>query len=319
MRTENEPYISFVLVGRNDGYGDNFLERLNMFILNVDELSARYRLPCEIVLVEWNPPEDRPTFDSVVREPRHREFLRLTIHRVSGAIHEQIAGDYRFPLLEFYGKNAGAYRAAGEFVLITNPDIIISDRLFSLWAKRSLYPNCFYRAVRKDVVALAADAEPGVDELQTHCAANVIRIQSIYGAVDLGAATWGERLRRFGAVRLRRLFKAVLPNYRLFTNAAGDFLLTHRDNFRAMAGYPEQLRNAYLDGVACYLLNNHGLPERVFADGACVYHQDHARHPKSGLIEYRLKLLKLIRRKVRRVNDPATWGLQGEGLDCVQL
>ena len=308
------PYISFVVCGRNDEYGGNFLERLNTFIFNIDKLCMKYDLMCEIVLVEWNPPEDAPTFDKVIYIPKNNDFLKLNLIRVSNNIHNDVAHDSKLPLHEWYAKNVGMFRANGKYIVITNPDIIISEELFEELSRKNLRKDYFYRAIRKDVKPLARAVTLSLSEIQKHCKNNILRVHGFYGTEEL-TIDFFKLLKR----QLRKLAKLCLPNYKLFTNAAGDFLLTHRDNFQRMAGYPERLKRSYIDGYACYLLFNQGLHEYVFEESSCIYHQDHIRPRAQGLIDYRIQLLKILYQKRTSWNSAYKWGLQEYELETIQL
>jgi hypothetical protein len=55
-----KPYLSFVIAARNDDYGGNFLHRMQVFVNVLFWLWERHNLDAELVVVEWNPPKDRP-------------------------------------------------------------------------------------------------------------------------------------------------------------------------------------------------------------------------------------------------------------------
>ena len=56
------PYLSVVVVTRNDNYGGGLLERLQTFQRAIVERCTEARLPVEIVVVDWNPPPEN-SFD----------------------------------------------------------------------------------------------------------------------------------------------------------------------------------------------------------------------------------------------------------------
>ena len=58
--SKNSPYLSIVIVGRNDNYGVNFMDRMNMFIRSLDhQISKHSKNFLELIIVEWNPLADR--------------------------------------------------------------------------------------------------------------------------------------------------------------------------------------------------------------------------------------------------------------------
>jgi hypothetical protein len=56
--TERHPYLSIVATARNDGHGGDLLHRMQLFVENVIGQCNRHNLDAELVLVEWNPPDD---------------------------------------------------------------------------------------------------------------------------------------------------------------------------------------------------------------------------------------------------------------------
>ena len=59
------PYLSVVATARNDDHGGNLLRRMQIFVDAWINQSKRHQLSSELILVEWNPPQDRES------QPRH--------------------------------------------------------------------------------------------------------------------------------------------------------------------------------------------------------------------------------------------------------
>ena len=51
--------VSVILTGRNDNYGGRFRDRLDSTVRHNLREFRRHGIDCELVFVEWNPPEDR--------------------------------------------------------------------------------------------------------------------------------------------------------------------------------------------------------------------------------------------------------------------
>jgi hypothetical protein len=113
----DSPYISIVIVGRNDNYGVNFLERLKSFVNGLD-VQVTDRNLIELVIVEWNPPEDAKSLIDSIDRPENYVVRVITVPSEVHARH-----GYRGNLAEYQAKNVGVARARGKFVLVTNPDI----------------------------------------------------------------------------------------------------------------------------------------------------------------------------------------------------
>src|SRR5688572_31852615 len=63
--TENQtqsglPYLSVVAASRNDDHGGDPLVRTQIFINSFALQCERYKLPAELILIDWNPVRDRP-------------------------------------------------------------------------------------------------------------------------------------------------------------------------------------------------------------------------------------------------------------------
>ena len=90
----SQPYLSLVVTARNDDHGGNLLGRMQTFLNNWLNQARRFGIPSELIIVEWNPPADRPPLDSrrerrPSRQPRKR--IRTIPRSSSQAWSEQAA------------------------------------------------------------------------------------------------------------------------------------------------------------------------------------------------------------------------------------
>ncbi len=164
----DKPYISFVVTGRNDDYGHRFLYRIQRFTDNLIYLCEKHNLPSELIFVEWNPPEDKERLYKALKIEKNRKFIKIRFIEVSKEIHDKVKTSDKMPLLEFVGKNAGMRRSKGEFIVFTNPDIIISEEMIKLIAKKTLKKKTFYRADRRDLFVDIPD-ELKISEVENFC------------------------------------------------------------------------------------------------------------------------------------------------------
>ena len=122
------PFLSIVLTGRNDEYGGDFQTRfLRALAFNTRELAAR-GIPYEVVFVEWAPDPQRPLLvdlvvDTIGALRDSGTFRGIVVDR---AYHDALSLNPRLEYLEFLAKNVGIRRAAGEYVLTTNCDVLFS-------------------------------------------------------------------------------------------------------------------------------------------------------------------------------------------------
>ena len=119
-------------------------ERLQAFVNSFDEQCRRTGLDAEVIVVEWNPPAERPRVRSLLRLPEP-SFCSYRFIDVPAEIHDRLRYADVLPLFQMIAKNAGIRRARGRFVLATNIDIIFSTELIDFMASRELRPGCLPR------------------------------------------------------------------------------------------------------------------------------------------------------------------------------
>ncbi|PYQ90463.1 MAG: hypothetical protein DMG02_10260 [Acidobacteria bacterium] len=150
MTLDAEPYLSVVVTSRNDHHGGDPLMRLQAFVNSFDAHCRRTGLDAEVIVVEWNPPDDRPKLESLVRLPDDG-VLTYRFIEVPPALHHTLQHADVLPLFQMIAKNAGIRRARGRFVLATNIDIIFSPELVAFVASKQLRPGHVYRVDRHDI------------------------------------------------------------------------------------------------------------------------------------------------------------------------
>jgi hypothetical protein len=276
------PYLSVVATARNDNHGGDLLRRMQLFVSGFLEQCRDRALPAELVLVEWNPPPDRPRLAEALSWPRLGGPCRVRIIEVGAAIHGRYEHADRLPLFQMIAKNAGIRRAEGRFVLATNIDILFSDRLMRYLAARRLRPGRMYRVDRHDVPTEIPLAAPLADRFD-YCRRHVFRVHAREGTRNLvtgeyhmvhPARDWRGRLR--DALETAGLIPVEHPS-RLHTNACGDFTLMGCEAWRWLHGYPElAMFSFHLDSVLCHAAHHAGFRERALLPSMPVYHIEHA-------------------------------------------
>lgn len=280
-----KPYLSLVVVARNDNYGGDFRGRINVFVHVLFDLCEDHGLPSELLIVDWNPPPNAAALRKAISWPKPRAgFLQVKIVRVPGDVHSRLSNPNRMKLFEYLGKNVGALRASGDYIMATNPDVVFSDELIAFLSQRRLKKSEFYRINRHDVrspVPLEFDTGKQLE----YCSKNVLRMCSQFGTTELPISLGSKVVNRLRTLKRSILaHKEVFPYRPLHTNASGDFFLTHRDNWHWMRGYPElesKGKSHQIDGLILYQALFGGLNQRILRDPLRLYHQDHGR-PDSG-------------------------------------
>src|SRR5205823_4354337 len=79
------PYLSVVTTARNDNHGGDLLYRIGVFVNGLVAQCDRHRIQAELVIVEWNPPTDRPRLaDALAWPPLPRRPPRRSRDRGRG-------------------------------------------------------------------------------------------------------------------------------------------------------------------------------------------------------------------------------------------
>lgn len=140
--TEDVHGISIVVVGRNDNYGGDFTERLRATM----DWNYNHIPNAELVYVEWNKVEDRPTDTTWISEryPNSRCFI------VPNSIHTKIAANPKMPMMEYYAKNLGMREASYDWVMMINADVFLAPEVFPKLNKLS--PKYIYGTHYKNIV-----------------------------------------------------------------------------------------------------------------------------------------------------------------------
>ena len=275
----------------------------------------------ELVITEWNPPKDNPCLADALKWLDSPQYCQVRIIEVPEEVHQQFPNSDRMPLFEFIGKNVGVRRAQGEFVIVTNPDILFSKELIQFLASTRLSPERFYRSTRYDVEG-TVPLDVSVEEQLAYCQQHIVRVNGYLRSIDYRLS---KRLNAY-----KKLWSCIeeltwrlryFPTNRPFTNASGDFLMMHRSHWHVLRGYPQIIGADshglfHTDSFMLYEALFHGLKQVRLGSHLRIYHQEHGRQSNSAIFSpavesTRRQLLK--ERKPIMFNDE-TWGLGAHDL-----
>ncbi|PWU07456.1 MAG: hypothetical protein C5B47_06160 [Verrucomicrobia bacterium] len=285
------PYLSLIASSRNDDHGGNTLYRTQIFIDSFLQQCEQHQLRAELILVEWNPPQDRSPLAEVIDWRHQNPWVDCRIITVPFERHILLRFARTLPLFQMIAKNVGIRRARGEFILATNIDILFSDELMALLAKKALRADRHYRCDRFDVDSqIPIDISLG-EKLQ-YAKENLVRRNHRMHPPEIAA------LQARGAP-LEDLIRAALntsqfavetetgvptltinsnaPALWLHTNGCGDFTLLHRDAWKKIRGYAEfEMFSLHLDSLGIATAHHAGIRETWFPPPAVCYHIEHA-------------------------------------------
>jgi hypothetical protein len=293
--------ISLIVYGRNDAHGYNLHRRAALSLNCIAEVLTDPE--DEIVFVDYNTPDELPTFVEALADTLTDRCLGLLrVLRVPAAIHEQFAARTHLPAIEPVARNAGVRRAnpSNRWLLSTNTDMI-----FLPCSDRSLSEIC--------------------DELR----------DGFYGLPRFELPEWlWERLPRSDPRRAMaeierlgpglRLDESTVSNEWIRFDAPGDFQLVLRDDFLAIDGLDEEMLLGYHvdSNLSRRMLFHRGSIESL-GESLAGYHCNHNREPTvyhgTGKVANDLERFVVT---VDRPELPAqrdTWGLVGEALEEVAV
>jgi hypothetical protein len=181
---ESNPYLSIVVTARNDDHGGSLLRRMQTFVNCWIGQAKRHGLRSELIVVEWNPPQDRPPLREALSWPADLGPCTVRFVEVPPEMHLRHRHAKALPLYQMIAKNVGIRRARAPFVLATNIDILFSDELVSYLAQGPLQANRMYRIDRLDV-ATDVPVDGSVDAQLRYCESHLIRCNTRDGTFSL--------------------------------------------------------------------------------------------------------------------------------------
>jgi len=318
-----KPYISFVSIARNDDHGEKFLERMQIFVSGILEQLTKYDLSSELIIVEWNPPSDRPRLSEAISWTHKDGPCKIRIIEVSPDIHKRFQYFDKISLFQMIGKNVGIRRARGEFVVATNIDVLFSDELIKSLASKSLKSEFFYRIDRYDVDKIPYGG--AVREQLDYCENNVIRVHR----KDTAGGTVSPITK--ATMQLKNVFSTSYP--KLHINACGDFTLMQSEKWHELRGYPEyEIYSFNIDSLILQMAYEDGLKEKILKDPLRIYHMEHSSGwtpessdkmfqrledkgiPFMNIEEFGRLASKMHKNKSPMISNKEDWGLGSETL-----
>lgn len=306
------PLFSFVATSRNDDHGGDVLRRTQSFVSRLAEQAARHEVRCELILVEWNPPEVRAPLADVLAWPEGSPWFSARVITTPNSVHRALRHSAALQMFQMIAKNVGIRRSTGDYVIATNIDIIFSDELFAFLKTASLQQDVLYRSDRWDIPN-ALQLEPSLDKVLARAASEAIRKNLRDGTYLLQPDgsfrnVTSNRLDDYFVYPIRNqldrilwlihrapddvagLKKAILwarndfieeqRRYEamplLHTNGCGDFTMMSRYAWGRLRGYPEwHIFSWAIDSVILYQAHFNGIRIENLPPNAVHYHIEH--------------------------------------------
>ncbi len=322
LMDDRKPYLSLVLTGRNDNYGGDFKSRLQKCISNTFKQLNAASISSELIFVNYNPDQTNPPIEEFIEWPKSNDTVKVKVLTVPNEVHKELVatGEVKdVPVLEYMGKNAGIRRAKGEFILSMNPDIVLPQELVE--QLKSLSKKKYYRADRVD---FEGDLEGDYKYLRFFMKGHDHPLSSLDQISQLRKENIKENAWKIFTPNiswiLNRFSKPVyydnIPN-RFHCNVSGDFMLMHRDHWKALHGHHQHTPIAlHVDSLMVVQAAALKLKEHTFKHP--IFHQEHTRRYDATLPDPRFKEAfaifladgnEMMRTGKPKIYNDANWGL----------
>jgi hypothetical protein len=294
--------ISVVVYGRNDAHGYNLHRRAALSLNCIAEVLTDP--DDEIVFVDYNTPDELPTFVEALADTLTERCLGLLrVFRVPTAIHEQrFAARTHLPAIEPVARNAGVRRAnpANRWLLSTNTDMI-----FLPHSEQSLseicgeLPDGFYGLPRFELPEWLWERLPRSDPRRA-----MAEIERLGPGLRLDEPTVSNEWIRF--------------------DAPGDFQLILREDFTAIDGLDEEMLLGYHvdSNLSRRMLLHRGSIESL-GESVAGYHCNHNRertvYHGTGTVANDLERFVVLVESANLQAQRDTWGLADESLEEVKV
>jgi hypothetical protein len=262
--TSSVPYLSIVGWLRNDGYTDGYLQQIRHSIGLLTSQLRRHRVPSEIVIVEWNPPPDRPLIADLLGNLGDGGCVSVRFFVVDGRYHRPLVGSEFKGMHVVNAANAGMRRARGRFIVPKGLDTYFTEAVIKEIARGQLDDDAAYRCDRYDV-------ELGSEEW-----------------LDWGEAELFRRMSENIVEHHARLTQSPYWAIRdLHTNACGDFTLMAARHWHEIRGFQDDPTVLCLDvdSIALHAAAAHGVREVCWPDTCRVYKIRHDHTFKQRVME----------------------------------
>ena len=307
--------FSFIVASRNDNHGGNMIKKNQFFIDRWSYSVKKFNLKCELIIVDWN---SEISLKKKIKFPKLNNNQNIRIINVPNSIHKKFGNNQKIKLHQMIAKNVGAIRALGEYLVLTNIDIIFSEKLLAKLKERK-DKKTIYRLDRYDVdINLNEIKNYKINE--KYFEKKIITIFKKYYIQDIktGIKYFTQRtivgffkffIRKIinnKYLTLKKIFDinikytlVVLFAKKLHLNACGDFTMLSKDLFLKLNGYYEfEGYPLHVDSILLYKAHFNHFKIKELKEK--IYHINHSngydgyKNPDSFFLGLRKKKIPYI-------------------------
>ncbi len=116
--------LSIVFGGRDDNYGETFIERLEKALDYNIKLLDKSGLEYEIIAVDYNPINEKYLHENdLLKSYLNNKRVKNIIVDNTVIVEENLCSTTYY---EYFAKNAGIRVSSGDFIFVTNSDILLT-------------------------------------------------------------------------------------------------------------------------------------------------------------------------------------------------
>jgi hypothetical protein len=225
--------ISFITTIKICKNYEFLVDRINIYILNVQHYCKKYDIPYEILICEQVNEKNIMLIKDKLQNTENVSLIELI---------QTYDNPLSFNLIESYGKNACLTQAKGTYTCMTSADQMFSEDFF-IFIKNSLKTGVFYRFATYEVPAINIDnvlLDNDVESLLSYCSNSDKRLCNP-GCFDS----------QVNSIKLGQ--------------KSGDIMLLDTESFRYIKGWPETICFTHMDCAVCMVATNnfpHFIPDK---------------------------------------------------------
>ena len=242
--------ISFVTSIKICRFYENYIDRLKDYIENISSGCNSLDISYEIIVCEDICEKNTCLINSVLKD----KFLsenNVTIIKYK-QVYENPIG---YNMIEAYAKNIGLRHSKGEFVCITNADILFNNHFF-YFVKHNMHKNNFYRFLQYESYN---DKTRFYTSPLIKAENNVKREINPFLNIK---SKYNKNLKKMNSE-----YATVVA----MANKSGDIMLMDRDNWIKIKGFPENIYWVHSDYIVCRVVFNNKIPGIVVQEPVKIY------------------------------------------------
>ena len=138
--------LSIVTTGRDDNYGRHFVHSMKLSLNNTIKILEQEKLTYEVIVVDWSPLDKKLEDNLELQEIKNNNNVKFYVVEPA-KVEKKGLNPKNF--YEYFAKNVGVKQTKYEWILIHNPDILLSKEIVTnihdVMRNKNVMDKQFYR------------------------------------------------------------------------------------------------------------------------------------------------------------------------------